>query len=187
MTLPRCALRTQSDAALRAREPAPRRWLTRLAVIAALVGATSTAAAAQTSSVSGTVHDAANAPIVAAQVSIVGTRYAAATDNNGHYRISGLPDPVGTAVTVSARRIGYKGATAAAHVGDENVDFRLEAELAGDQRGRGGGVRARAGARLDLCRGLDHCEWSEAVDVQLQPDPLTGRAWRRETDRARHP
>jgi TonB-linked SusC/RagA family outer membrane protein len=120
-------LRTQSDAALRAREPAPKRWLTRLAVIAALVGATSAAAAAQTSFVAGTVRDAANAPVVAAQVSIVGTRYAAATDINGHYRIAGLPDPVGTAVTVSARRIGYKSATAAAHVGDETVDFRLEA------------------------------------------------------------
>mgnify|MGYP001555404353 FL=1 len=127
MTLPRCALRTQSDAALRARERAPRRMLTRVAVVAALIAATSTAAAAQTTSIAGTVTDAASVPVVAAQVSIAGTRYAAATDNSGHYRISGMTDPAGTAVTVTARRIGYRSASIAAHVGDENVDFHLAA------------------------------------------------------------
>ena len=127
MTLPRCALRTQSDAALRARERAPRRWHAQLAVVAAMIAATATAAAAQTTSIAGTVTDAANVPIVAAQVSIAGTRYAAASDNSGHYRISGMTDPAGTAVTVTARRIGYKSASIAAHVGDENVDFHLAA------------------------------------------------------------
>ena len=127
MTLPRCALRTQSDAALGAREPAPRRLLARFAVVAALVAATAAAAAAQTTSISGTVLDAANAPIAAAQVSIPGTRYAAATDNNGRFRLSGLTDPVGTAVTLSARRIGYASSSLPVHVGDENVTFHLTA------------------------------------------------------------
>jgi len=125
MTLPRCALRTQSDASLRARERAPRRWLTRFAVIAAMLAAATSGAAAQASTLSGTVTDAANVPIVAAQVLIVGTRYAAATDNAGHFRMT-LPDPVGTAVTITARRIGYASASQQVHVGDENIEFHLK-------------------------------------------------------------
>lgn len=127
MRLPRCALRTQSDAALRAREPAPRRLLARFAVVAAMVAATSTAATAQTNSVTGTVTDAASAPIAAAQISVPGTRYAAATDNNGRFRLTGLTDPVGTAITIMARRIGFSSASVAVHVGDENVVIHLTA------------------------------------------------------------
>jgi TonB-linked SusC/RagA family outer membrane protein len=127
MTLPRCALRTQSDAARCAREPAPRRWLARLAVIAALSASISGASFAQTNSVSGTVTDAASVPIAAAQISIPGTRYGAATDNNGRFRLTGLTDPVGTPITIMARRIGYSSASMAVHVGDENVALHLTA------------------------------------------------------------
>jgi TonB-linked SusC/RagA family outer membrane protein len=98
-----------------------------LSVAAAIVLA-GTAANAQTSAVSGTVTDASKNPIQAAQVSILNTRYAAITDNQGRFRIAGMSEPVGTAVTIVARRIGYRSASVAAHAGDENVEIRLEAQ-----------------------------------------------------------
>ncbi|MBK5188287.1 MAG: carboxypeptidase regulatory-like domain-containing protein, partial [Gemmatimonadaceae bacterium] len=107
MKLNRCALRHQSEAHVRARQPAFPGWLSRFAMVAALSAAVSSAALAQTASISGTVTDAVSAPIVAAQVSIPGTRLATATDANGRFHLTGLPDPVGTAVTLMARRIGY--------------------------------------------------------------------------------
>jgi TonB-linked SusC/RagA family outer membrane protein len=127
MTLPPCALRHRSEAPQRARELPLPRWLARLAVAAALAATVPAGAQAQTSSISGTVTDAANVPILAAQVSIPGTRNAAASDVNGRFRISGLTEPVGTAVTIVARRIGYSSATVQVHVGDENVAIHLTA------------------------------------------------------------
>src|SRR5881628_2577749 len=44
-------------------------------------------------------------PIASAQVAVVGTRLGAITNNNGDYRISGVP--AGT-VTVRVTRIGYQ-------------------------------------------------------------------------------
>jgi TonB-linked SusC/RagA family outer membrane protein len=125
MTLPPCALRHRSEAPQRARELPLPRWLARLALAAALAATVPAGAQAQTSSISGTVTDAANVPILAAQVSIPGTRNAAASDVNGRFRISGLTEPVGTAVTIVARRIGYSSATVQVHVGDENVAIHL--------------------------------------------------------------
>jgi len=93
-------------------------------MIALLSATISGAALAQSNSVAGTVTDASNVPIVAAQVSIPGTRYAGATDNQGHFRIT-LPDPNGTAVTLMARRIGYASLSQQVHVGDENIVFKL--------------------------------------------------------------
>ena len=87
----------------------------------------STAAFAQVSMISGTVMDNAKAPVVAAQVSIAGTRYAAATDSYGRFHISSISEPVGTAVTIVARRIGFASSNVAAHVGDENVEIVLAA------------------------------------------------------------
>ncbi len=124
MTLPRCALRTQSDARVLARQPSTPRWLSRLGMIAALSATISGAAYAQSSTVAGIVTDASSVPIAAAQVSIPGTRYAAATDNSGHFRMT-LPDPNGTAITLMARRIGYASASQQVHVGDENIAFHL--------------------------------------------------------------
>ena len=106
MTLPRCALRHQSESSSRARQPSRPGWLSTLAIVAALCTAMSSAARAQTTSISGTVTDPASAPIVAAQVSIAGTRYATATDAQGRFHLTGLTDPVGTAVTLTARRGG---------------------------------------------------------------------------------
>ena len=125
MTLPRCALRHQSDAHVRARHPLTARWMSRLGMIALLSATISGAALAQSASISGTVTDAASSPIVAAQVSIVGTRYATATDANGRFHLTGMTDPVGTAVTIVARRIGYSSQRADVHVGDENVTIKL--------------------------------------------------------------
>ena len=125
MTLPRCALRHQSEARVRVRQPSTPRWLSRLGMVALLCATVSGAALAQTSSISGTVTDASSTPILAAQVSIIGTRYAASTDANGRFHLTGVPDPVGTAVTIRARRIGYRSQDVAVHVGDENVTIQL--------------------------------------------------------------
>ena len=125
MTLPRCALRHQSGAHMRARTLSSQRLLSTLAMVAALSAAITGATKAQTNSISGSVTDAASVPIVAAQVSIPGTRYAAATDANGRFHLTGLTDPVGTAVTLMARRIGYASASTPVHVGDENVEIQL--------------------------------------------------------------
>ena len=125
MTLTKCALRHRSRSGPRARHPALARWLTGLATAALIL--LPVAARAQTLSVAGTVSDAGGAPVVAAQVSIAGTRYATATDANGRFHLTGLSDPVGTAVTLVARRIGYSSTSLAAHVGDENVAIKLTA------------------------------------------------------------
>jgi len=127
MTLPRCALRHQSEAHMRARQPSFLRCSLRLAFIAMLSVTFAGAALAQTSSISGSVTDAASVPIVAAQVSIPGTRYATATDASGRFHLTGLTDPVGTPVTINARRIGYSSTSAAVHVGDEDVALHLSA------------------------------------------------------------
>ncbi len=127
MTLPRCALRHQSESHMRARQPSSLRCSWRLAFIAILSATLAGAAFAQTSSISGSVTDAASVPIVAAQVSIPGTRYATATDASGRFHLTGLTDPVGTAVTISARRIGYSSTSLAVHVGDEDVALHLSA------------------------------------------------------------
>lgn len=125
MTLPRCALRHQSEVHAHPR-PSRARRLSSLAIVAMLSVAASSAVRAQSTTVSGTVTDAANVPIVAAMVSVPGTRYATATDNAGHFRLA-LTDPNGTAVTLMARRLGYSSASQQVHVGDENIAFHLTA------------------------------------------------------------
>lgn len=126
MTLPRCALRHQSGAQMRARTLSRPRLSWLVAVVAALLVTTS-AALAQATTISGIVTDAAKVPVVAAQVSVPGTRYAASTDNEGRFHIVGIADPAGTAVTLVARRIGYASTSVTAHTGDENVEIRLTA------------------------------------------------------------
>ena len=80
---------------------------------------------AQGSAVSGTVTDESSVPIVAAIVSVPGTRYATATDVNGRFRLA-IADPAGTALTMVARRIGYSSSTVQVHAGDENVSIKLK-------------------------------------------------------------
>ncbi len=75
--------------------------------------------------IAGTVVDAANTPIQSAQVLVRGTRFGALTDVAGKFRIAGLTEPAGTAVTLDVRRIGYRSDTVRAAVGDENVMVRL--------------------------------------------------------------
>jgi TonB-linked SusC/RagA family outer membrane protein len=127
MTLPRCALRHQSGARMRARTHSRPRWSSLVAIVAALLVTTTSAALAQATTISGIVTDAANVPVLAVQVSIPGTRYAASTDNAGHFHIVGIADPPGTAVTLVARRIGFASTSVAAHTGDENVEIHLTA------------------------------------------------------------
>jgi TonB-linked SusC/RagA family outer membrane protein len=127
MTLPRCALRHQSEAHSRARHPSSSHWLSRLVLVATMSVLMTSATLAQTTTISGIVTDAANVPVLAAQVSIPGTRYAASSDNAGRFHLVGIADPVGTAVTLMARRIGYASTSVAAHTGDENVEIHLTA------------------------------------------------------------
>ena len=127
MTLPRCALRHQSDAHVRDRQSSCAHWSSRLAVVAAMLVTLTTTALAQTTTISGIVTDAAKTPVVAAQVSIPGTRYATSSDKDGRFHLVGIADPAGTAVTLVARRIGYASTSISAHTGDENVEIRLTA------------------------------------------------------------
>ncbi|HMI58258.1 MAG TPA: TonB-dependent receptor plug domain-containing protein, partial [Gemmatimonadaceae bacterium] len=112
---------------MRQRQPSTSRWLSRLAVVAAMSVTMTSVALAQTTTISGIVTDAAKTPVLAAQVSIPGTRYAAASDKDGRFHIVGIADPAGTAVTLVARRIGYASTSVTAHTGDENVEIRLTA------------------------------------------------------------
>ena len=113
MTLPRCALRHQSESQL-ARTPTitvsladDARGHRRRCVSDHL----SCGARAERVDLPAPSPMPPARPILAAQVSIPGTRLAAATDNaNGRFHLTGLTDPVGTAVTLVARRIGYSSA-----------------------------------------------------------------------------
>lgn len=78
---------------------------------AALLCTATRSASGQTTSavVTGTVTDAATKlPLGNAQVLVVGTRFGAMADANGHYRITGITPG---AVTLSARLIGYAQST----------------------------------------------------------------------------
>jgi TonB-linked SusC/RagA family outer membrane protein len=177
MTLPRCALRHQSESQLRARHPAFTRWLSKLAMIAALSAATMGAALAQTTTISGVVTDAANVPVLAAQVSISGTRYAASTDKDGHFHIVGIADPAGTAVTLVARRIGYASTSVAAHTGDENVVIHLTATAVSLNEivvtGTPGSTERRA-LGVDVAQ-IDAATLVQKAPVQNVQDLLNGR------------
>lgn len=177
MTLPRCALRTQSDAALRARERAPRRLLARFAVVAAMLVTIPSAALAQTTTISGIVTDAANVPVLAAQVSIPGTRYAASTDKDGRFHLVGIADPAGTAVTLVARRIGYAFTSVAAHTGDENVAIHLTATAVSLNEvvvtGTPGSTERRA-LGVDVAQ-IDAATLVQKAPVQNVQDLLNGR------------
>jgi TonB-linked SusC/RagA family outer membrane protein len=84
-------------------------------------------AAAQESSVAGTVTDQANVAVPAAQVVVRGTRNGATTDANGRFRITGLPQAAGANITLIARRIGYRSDSVQVTAGDENVHIVLAA------------------------------------------------------------
>jgi hypothetical protein len=80
------------------------KWLRALSWLALLV--LPVAASAQTPGIiQGTVRDSSNArPLASANVSLVGTRFAVATNEQGQYILRNVP--AGT-YTVRAQRIGY--------------------------------------------------------------------------------
>ncbi|MEO7042727.1 MAG: SusC/RagA family TonB-linked outer membrane protein [Gemmatimonadaceae bacterium] len=92
--------------ARRARVPAIARYLAAGMALASLFGvATAGAQGAQSGSVVGQVTESTSKQgVVSASVSIAGTQLGAITDQNGHYRVSGVP--TGTH-TLLVRRIGY--------------------------------------------------------------------------------
>ena len=84
-----------------------RRWITAMAATASLLAIP---LAAQTGTITGRVTDAATgAPVVNAQVIVVGTAIGAAVDDDGRFRVTGVP---GTARQIRARSIGYQPSTA---------------------------------------------------------------------------
>jgi len=78
-------------------------------------------------SVSGTVTDARSAqPLAGTTVLVVGTTLSASTDNQGRYRLAGVP--AGSQILL-ARRIGYAGVRLSVVVHDDQAataDFKLE-------------------------------------------------------------
>ena len=96
------------------RQRSIRRWLT-AAAVAGSASLAATPLAAQTGIVSGRVTDAASgAPVTNAQVMVVGTTIGSAVDNDGRFRITGVP--AGNR-QLRARSIGYQPATASFTVG----------------------------------------------------------------------
>jgi TonB-linked SusC/RagA family outer membrane protein len=86
-----------------------RKWVVATAVVAS-TALFANPLAAQTGTVSGRVTDAASgAPVVNAQVMVVGTSVGGAVDNDGRFRITGVP---AGARQLRARSIGYQPSTA---------------------------------------------------------------------------
>src|SRR5713101_8679555 len=76
----------------------------RLLLIATTVVAAPLSAPAGVGRITGHVRDAAGAPLAGAQVVVVGTKFAAATDRAGAYAIESVPEG---AYSLQARFIGY--------------------------------------------------------------------------------
>jgi Ca-activated chloride channel family protein len=76
----------------------------RLMLLATTVVATPLAAPAGVGRITGHVRDAAGAPLAGAQVVVVATKFAAATDRTGAYTIESVPEG---AYSLQARFIGY--------------------------------------------------------------------------------
>lgn len=100
----------------------------RATLLAASLAASPVLAAAQSGSLSGLVTDSARTPLPGAQVTVVGTRFAATSGLDGRYRIVGIP--VGT-YAVRVQRIGA-GARAFEDIritadGDTKLDVTMAA------------------------------------------------------------
>src|SRR6476620_11624591 len=94
----------------------------------ALLGALVPAAlVAQAGRISGTVTDSAKAPLLGAQIGVVGTRMSTTTDANGRFAISGLE--AGT-YEVRVQRIGQQMRTVNGVAVRSGEDTRLDVTLA---------------------------------------------------------
>jgi len=87
----------------------------------------STAAVAQAGRITGTVTDSAKAPLIGAQVSVVGTRAGAMSDASGRYSISGVN--AGT-YEVRVQRIGERMESVAGVVVRPGEETRVDVTLA---------------------------------------------------------
>lgn len=96
----------------------PRRASLSLALLALLA----TTAAAQQNEVAGTVFDSRTGRPLERVSVVAGGGAGARTDNRGRFRISGVTGPQ---VTLTVALIGYRPATQAATVGDQEVTIRL--------------------------------------------------------------
>ncbi|MGK2962254.1 MAG: SusC/RagA family TonB-linked outer membrane protein [Gemmatimonadaceae bacterium] len=106
-----------------------RRWITAIAMTAT-TSLIAMPLAAQTGTVTGRVTDAATgAPVTNAQVIVVGTSIGAAVDNDGRFRLTGVP---ATARQIRARSIGYQPSTASFTVvgGNATVNLTMNASAA---------------------------------------------------------
>lgn len=102
-----------------------RKWITAIA-ITATISLMAMPLAAQTDTVTGRVTDAATgAPVVNAQVIVVGTTIGSAVDNDGRFRLTGVP---ATARQIRARSIGYQPSTASFTVVGGNATVNLTDE-----------------------------------------------------------
>src|SRR5919106_1730824 len=95
----------------------PRSRLRALTAISLFIGAP---ALAQQGTIAGTVvTEGTNAPVVSAQVTVVGQNVGTVADASGRFRLT-LQQQTGE-VELDVRRIGYRQARQRAQVGDENV------------------------------------------------------------------
>jgi TonB-linked SusC/RagA family outer membrane protein len=89
--------------------PLRRAWLHGFALLLGILAVATPLGAQGTGRITGTVSDSTSGrPIGTVQVSVVGTRLGAATDENGRYTINGVP--AGT-YSVETRRLGYRPET----------------------------------------------------------------------------
>jgi len=114
---------------IRSRSGSPLRWLRRVAAVLGLVAPVALLAQGRTSTVEGTVRDAAtNRPLESVQVFVVGTTNGAVTNAQGQYRLV-IPNVTGEFRTeIRARTIGYAQVTKAANLVPDQVakvDFAL--------------------------------------------------------------
>ena len=91
-----------------------------------LVAMCPVAALAQSGRISGTVTDSAKAPLVGAQIAVVGTRLGAMTDANGRFSIGGVN--VGT-YEVRVQRIGERVQSVTGVVVRAGEDTRVDVTL----------------------------------------------------------
>lgn len=102
------------------------RFIVGVAALVMLVGGAVHPLAAQELAVSGVVVSQDGRPLSAAQVVVQGTQRAAATDDQGRFRIVGLSGTSGSSITLRAVRVGFRPALQTVRLGATDVRIEME-------------------------------------------------------------
>ena len=138
----------------RVRIPRTGRSLLTRSLISLAIAAVATVGSARSAfaqgAVSGQVIAAGSGEAIPnAQITAAGGTIRATSDNQGRFRITGV---IGTNVTLSVRRIGYRNAKVAARVGQTDLTITLVRESAEPRRRRRHGYGRRATEARDRQR-----------------------------------